>query len=103
MNLDTSKLPPELQQRLANIVAQASAAPAEQQQQAAAAAPAPAPAPVAKPPSLLEHVVALRQEVDMLRQQIGAIGQVTEAQAQAVGQMYQMLVPQPQMDSGEDY
>ena len=100
MNLDTSKLPPELQQRLANIVAQASTAPAEQQQAAAAA---PAPAPVAKPPSLLEHVVALRQEVDMLRQQIGAIGQVTEAQAQAVGQMYQMLVPQPQMDSGEDY
>lgn len=102
MNLDTSKLPPELQQRLANIVAQASAAPAEQQA-AAAAAPAPAPAPVAKPPSLLEHVVALRQEVDMLRQQIGAIGQVTEAQAQAVGQMYQMLVPQPQMETGEDY
>ena len=101
MNLDTSKLPPELQQRLANIVAQASTAPAEQQQAAAAAAPAPA--PVAKPPSLLEHVVALRQEVDMLRQQVGAIGQVTEAQAQAVGQMYQMLVPQPQMDTGEDY
>lgn len=100
MNLDTSKLPVELQQRLANIVAQASAAPAEQQQAAAAA---PAPAPVAKPPSLLEHVVALRQEVDMLRQQIGAIGQVTEAQAQAVGQMYQMLVPQPQLDTGEDY
>ena len=102
MNLDTSKLPPELQQRLANIVAQASAAPAEQQA-AAAAAPAPAPAPVTKPPSLLEHVIALRQEVDLLRQQIGAIGQVTEAQAQAVGQMYTMLVPQPQMETGEDY
>ena len=100
MNLDTSKLPPELQQRLANIVAQASTAPAEQQQAAAAA---PAPAPVAKPPSLLEHIVALRQEVDMMRQQLAAVGQVTEAQAQAVGQMYQMLVPQPQLDTGEDY
>ena len=103
-----SKLSPEMQARLAAIVA-------GQQQQAmdgspiaASAQPAPmthdqrvaaaAPAPVVKPPSLMDHLIALRQEVAALRQEVGGLGQtvsansdVVEAVGQAVGQIYQMF------------
>ena len=47
-----------------------------------------------RPPSLMDHVIALRQEVAELRQQVHASAQVTEAVGQAVGQLYQMFCQQ---------
>ena len=79
-------LPPELQARIAQIVAGAPAEPAETPHQAAIAKPAPAPAP-----SLMDHTIALRQEVAQLSAQLQAIGQVTEAVGQAVGELYQLF------------
>ena len=97
MNSEALKsLPPEMQQRIASIVAQGNQMPA-----APAQPPAP-PAPVAKSPSLMDHLLALRQEVDMLRNeqrvltdQIAANSNVVEAVGQAVGQMYQMFQTTP--------
>ena len=108
MNENFQALPPELQERINNIVNQAA------QNQAAAAAPAapaaptppapvPAPpqqqAPVVRPPSLMDHVIALRQEVAELRKQVNAVGQVSEAVGNAVGQMYAMFQEQTQPSS----
>ena len=110
-NVNMEGLPPEMQQRIASII--------EGAKQKVAEAPAPqAPAaPVAQAPTLMDHVIALRQEVAALRSEVNAVGQVTEAVGQAVGSMYQMFqaqtepsnfstnfqatVPQPQVD--EDY
>ena len=109
MNTDNfSKLPPELQERINNIVNQAA------QQQAAAVVPAapqgmelsmdgsqyipqkqPQQAPVPQP-SLMDHIVALRQEVNQLSNQVAAIGQVTEAVGNAVGELNQMFHHQTQ-------
>jgi len=108
MNENFQALPPELQERINNIVNQAA------QNQAAAPAPAapaaptppapvPAPpqqqAPVVRPPSLMDHVIALRQEVAELRKQVNAVGQVSEAVGNAVGQMYAMFQEQTQPSS----
>ena len=80
-----SNLPPELQARLAQI-----------QQQAAAGAPAPV--PVQKPPSLMDHLIALRQEVAAMRQEMAQLGAVVQANSNvvegvggAVGHIYQMF------------
>ena len=83
-NVNIEGLPPEMQQRIAGIMAQA-------QQQAAAP---PKPAPPAKQPSLMDHTIMLRQEVAALSQKLDAMGQVTEAVGQAVGQLYQMFCQQ---------
>ena len=91
-------LPPEMKARLAQIMAGQNA------EGAAPAAPAPQPAPaqqvstapVVKPPSLMDHVIALRQEVAGLRQEVRANSDVVEAVGQAVGQLYQMFQPSPQ-------
>ena len=95
-NVNMEGLPPEMQQRIAGIIEKAKAqTPAPEQ-----AAPA-APAPVQRPPSLMDHTIALRQEVMALRQelasqneQVAAMGQVVEAVGQAVGQLYQMFCQQ---------
>ena len=97
MNSEALKnLPPEMQQRIASIVSQGNQMPA------APAQPSTPPAPVAKAPSLMDHLLALRQEVDMLRNeqrvltdQIAANSNVVEAVGQAVGQMYQMFQTTP--------
>ena len=94
MSNPMDNLTPEMQARLAAIMAgqqQAgvTAAPAEsapQQQQA----------PVVKPPSLMDHVISLRQEVAVLRQAVAANSDVVEAVGQAVGQLYQMFQPSTQ-------
>lgn len=86
-------LPPEMQARLAQIMA--GQAPAESPHQAAIQQPAPEPAPPVKPPSLMDHVIALRQEVAALRSQIDAQSNVVDAVGQAVGTMYQMFQPSP--------
>lgn len=103
-----NNLPPEMQARLAAIMA-------GQTQEAAPQEPAPPTsflgsmkqahekemqqamqqqqAPIAKPPSLMDHVIALRQEVAALRQESAAQSNVVDAVGQAVGQLYQMFQP----------
>ena len=91
-NVNTSGLPPEMQARIAQIIQGA------QQQQAAEQAPAPAPTPVPQP-SLMDHTIALRQEVAAMNQKVAAMGQVVEAVGQAVGQLYAMFQQQTQPTS----
>ena len=90
-NPNLENLPPEMQARLAEIMQQAQApqAPAPQVQQ-----PQQAPPPAPRPPSLMDHVIALRQEVSQLSQQVAAAARVTEAVGNAVGEMYQMFQAQ---------
>jgi hypothetical protein len=91
MNVNTDGLPPEMQQRIAEIIEKAKmSAPAPQPQQA------PAPPVRQQQPSLMEHTVALRQEVHALRQEVAAMAQVTEAVGQAVGQIYNAFFQQSQ-------
>jgi len=97
-NINTEGLPPEMQSRIAEIIEKAKTSaiqPVGQQ----APAPAPAPAPVVRPPSLMDHIIALRQEVAELRQQVHASAQVTEAVGNAVGSMYQMFQQQTEPTS----
>ena len=110
-NINTEGLPVEMQQRIAEIIEKAKASAI---QPAAPAAPT-QPGPVAaqglqnpgalaqRPPSLMDHIIALRGEVaDLrqenldLRQQVHASAQVTEAVGQAVGSMYQMFQAETQ-------
>ena len=100
-NVNTDGLPPEMQQRIADIIEKAKETaiqPAAPQQVVAPTAPA---APIQRPPSLMDHVIALRQEVQALReetayarQQTEAAAQVTEAVGNAVGQLYNMFFQQ---------
>lgn len=100
-NVNTDGLPPEMQQRIADIIEKAKETaiqPAAPQQIVAPTAPA---APIQRPPSLMDHVIALRQEVQALReetayarQQTEAAAQVTEAVGNAVGQLYNMFFQQ---------
>jgi len=92
-NVNTDGLPPEMQARIAQII--------EGAKQKAASSPAPtqpeAPAaPVAKVPSLMDHMIALRQEVQLMRQELHAVGQVAEACGNATGALYQMFQAQTQ-------
>ena len=86
MNVSTEGLPPEMQARIAEII-----------EKAKSQAPAPQPqpqqqAPIQRPPTLMDHTVALRQEVAALRQELHAVAQVTDAVGQAVGQLYQTFL-----------
>ena len=103
-NINTEGLPPEMQARIADIIEKAKTNAIQPVGQQAPAAPAPA--PVVRPPSLMDHIIALRQEVAELRnenlelrQQVHASGQVTEAVGNAVGQMYQMFQQQTEPTS----
>ena len=98
-NINTEGLPPEMQARIADIIAKAKASAIQPVGvQAPVAPPAPAP-PAPRPPSLMDHIIALRQEVAELRQQVHASAQVTEAVGNAVGQMYQMFQQQTEPSS----
>ena len=91
--MSIENLPPEMQERIQSIITQA------QQTQAP-----PQPAAVTKPPSLMDHTIALRQEVAALSQQLQAIGQVVEATGQATGALYQMFHEQVSTtDQGATY
>ena len=103
-NINTEGLPPEMQARIAEIIEKAkanaiqpmappqpTAAPAQGLVNPGALAP--------RPPSLMDHIIALRQEVDTLRQQVHASAQVTEAVGNAVGQMYAMFQQQTEPSS----
>ena len=89
-NQNISNLPPELQARIAQILQ------GNQAQLAQEEAPAPKPVPQ---PSLMDHTIALRQEVAAMNQQVAAMGQVVDAVGQAVGQLYAMFQQQTQPTS----
>ena len=92
-HVNINALPPEMQQRIASIIEGAKAkqvAPADPQPQVAPTAP-----PV-KQPSLMDHMIALRQEVQAMRTELYAIGQVAEACGNATGALYAMFQEQTQ-------
>ena len=97
-NVNTDGLPPEMQARIAEIIEKAkSTAPQAQPQPQAAA-------PIQRPPTLMDHTVALRQEVAALRNELHAVAQVTDAVGQAVGQLYQTFLGQSEFtDQGSAY
>ena len=99
-NVNTDGLPPEMQARIAEIIEKAktnAVAPQPQQQQQPAA-------PIQRPPTLMDHTVALRQEVAALRQELHAVAQVTDAVGQAVGQLYNTFLGQSELtDQGGTY
>jgi len=104
-NINTQGLPPEMQARIAEIIEKAKANAIQPAAPAAPTQPGPVAAPglqnpgalAPRPPSLMDHIIALRQEVDTLRQQIHASAQVTEAVGQAVGSLYQMFQAETQV------
>ena len=101
-NINTEGLPPEMQARIAEIIEKAKANAVQPYAPAAPTQPAPVAAQglqnpgalAPRPPSLMDHIIALRQEVAELRQQVHATAQVTEAVGNAVGNMYQMFQQQ---------
>ena len=101
MNVSTDGLPPEMQQRIADIIEKAKAnAPQAQPQPQPPAQPA---APIQRPPTLMDHTVALRQEVAALRNELHAVAQVTDAVGQAVGQLYQTFLGESQATDQSGY
>ena len=89
-----------MQARIAQIIEKAkenavSPSQADSPHQAAIAPPTPTP----PPPSLMDHTIALRQEVASMSQQVAAMGQVVDAVGQAVGQLYAMFQQQTQPTS----
>ena len=93
-NVNLEGLPPEMQQRIADIIGKAKQAPVAPQQQQA---------PIQKQPTLMDHTIALRQEVAALRQELNAVAQVTEAVGQAVGQLYQTFLGQSEITDQSSY
>ena len=101
-NINMEGLPPEMQARIADVIEKANASAVQpagsvpvQAQQGLTNPGALAP----RPPSLMDHIISLRQEVSELRQQVHATAQVTEAVGNAVGQMYQMFQQQTEPSS----
>ena len=110
-NINTEGLPPEMQARIAEIIEKAKA----NAVQPVGSVPVQAPpqqglqnpgALASRPPSLMDHIIALRGEVAELRQenldlrqQVHATAQVTEAVGNAVGQMYAMFQQQTEPTS----
>ena len=108
-NINTEGLPVEMQARIAEIIEKAKANAVQPYAPAAPTQPGPVAAQglqnpgalAQRPPSLMDHIIALRGEVSELRQenldlrqQVHASAQVTEAVGNAVGQMYQMFQAQ---------
>lgn len=112
INSNMENLPPEMQARIAQIIAGAQATvPTEPVAPVAPERPEAPPRPLPKVPSLMDHTIALRQEVADMRnevsfmtQRVEAIGQVTEAVGNAVGQLYAMFQEQTTVtDTGATY
>ena len=96
-NVNTEGLPPEMQQRIADIIEKAKSnaiTPAGNGMPSGVPQPQ---APITRPPTLMDHTVALRQEVAALRQELHAVAQVTDAVGQAVGQLYQTFLGQSEL------
>ena len=107
-NPNMEALPPEMQARIADIIAKGKAtqtpvaAPNPQAQRPDMIPVAPQ-AAVQQRPSLMDHVMALRSEVAAMRQemaqmsqQVAAAAQVTEAVGGAVGNLHSMFFEQQQ-------
>ena len=93
-NANMEGLPPEMQARIANIIEQAKAqtpAPVPQQAIGAEHYQKTAPPPVPKPPSLMDHVIMLRQELAAVNSKLDAVAQVVDAVGNATGQLYAMF------------
>ena len=88
-NSNFQALPEELQQRIQSIVSNAASNVMPPQTPHAPQPPVPQPP---RRPSLMEHTIALRQEVDAMRNELRASAQVLDAIGQAVGQLYQTFV-----------
>lgn len=117
MSPDLSNLPPEMQQRITSMLESAALPPESPHQ--AAIAPTDQDktwngGPVQRAPSLMDHIVALRQEVQFLNgqtqslvQQNRAIAQVSEATGQAVAELYQMFAgpvnPRPPQGGSDEF
>ena len=97
MNVSTEGLPPEMQQRIADIIEKAKAGQPQTQPQERPVAPP------TRPPTLMDHTVALRQEVAALRNELHAVAQVTDAVGQAVGQLYQTFLGESQATDQSGY
>ena len=95
-NINTEGLPVEMQQRIADIIEKAKSNAIAPVNQPVRADVPNVQAPV-RPPSLMDHTIALRQEVDAMRQQVAAMGQVVDAVGQAVGSLYQMFQQQTEV------
>tara|TARA_B100000427_G_scaffold120474_1_gene100397 strand:- start:2567 stop:2938 length:372 start_codon:yes stop_codon:yes gene_type:complete len=97
-----NNLPPELQARITSILSQGQAHSSEQVMPTVPAPSAVSPseesssALAQKAPSLMDHVCALRSEVNALSKQMHASAQVTEAVGNAVTQLYNMFREQTQ-------
>jgi hypothetical protein len=96
-NVNMDGLPPEMQARLEQIIEKAKQVPQQQQ------APQQPAAPIQKQPTLMDHTIALRQEVAALRQELHAVAQVTDAVGQAVGQLYQTFLGQSEVTDQSGY
>ena len=101
-NSNLQNLPPEMQARIAQIIQQGKVNPnPPESPHQAAIAQTPEPKQeqaITKPPSLMDHTIALRHEVAAVRQelaalqgQLNAVAQVTDAVGNAVGQLYSMF------------
>ena len=95
-NINTEGLPPEMQARIADIIEKAKSNAITPVAQPVRADVPNIQTPV-RPPSLMDHTIALRQEVDAMRQQVDAMGRVVEAVGQAVGSLYQMFQQQTEV------
>ena len=95
-NINTEGLPPEMQQRIADIIEKAKSNAITPTGNGVPPNVQRPEAPV-RPPSLMDHTIALRQEVDQMRQQVAAMGQVVDAVGQAVGSLYQMFQAQTEV------
>ena len=98
-NVNTDGLPPEMQQRIADIIEKAKSTSTTSTASASTAAAA----PIQRPPTLMDHTVALRQEVAALRNELHAVAQVTDAVGQAVGQLYQTFLGESQSTDQSGY
>ena len=100
-NVNVDGLPPEMQARIAQIIVQAKQNAADPRAGTPTPSSVPSPqvapqAPIQRAPSLMDHTVALRQEVGALRQQVAALAQVSDAVGQAVGQIYNAFFQEQQ-------
>ena len=82
-------LPPEMQARLAQIMAGALATgqatvPTEPVAAVAPQRPVAPPAPIVKPPSLMDHLIALRQEVADMRNEVANLNEQISANSNVV-------------------
>ena len=93
-NPNLQNLPPEMQARLADILTQANAVDPSNTANPAVNSGVQANQVPTRTPSLMDHTIALRQEVSQLSQQVYATGQVVEAVGQAVGELYQLFQTQ---------